>query len=937
MKNFRVLILVSQFVFLLSALSFAENIILLRTSAMPRTLDAASAADISGAVLENLHDSADILNARYITVPTLEKWVNTKIETINATNTNMIVVRKRMLRPRKIRPVSLRAIAPTTLKTINRYVKLGGVLLVGFNYTGKKTGPATVNITFTLYNNLGLKISSAVAPVPVSLMADRGAVNRRIKEALITVFNLWARYDYQQKISGVLNVNLMPRAAKASFKTLNRVMSSGRNNDVPYGSYVVLVSAPGYVTLLTNVAVTAKVQSFRATLQRFNPASLQPGAPPVGNLYVESDYPNAKFTVLEENITARTPALLTNMPASERTIVFDETPDYYLRKYKTAIAANDTVYEIIRLERKGSGFRVLCNVEGANVVMDRDMVGVVSNGRFEFNAPSGLHGITVMKDRFESFRTNLTLSAGETIEMTANLTPRKVPGLVISAQSDGAEVLVDFTPKGVTPAALSLDPSENYKFILAGTNVGYYNFDTNMPWAWNRDNNLLAVLRPLYGDIRVFSAPDDVSVAIDDLYRGKTTASGLALYQLPAKIVKLRLEKEGYRPLVTNVYLAPNVESKFTFVLKEAPGRLFITTSPEKGFDVFLNGDFVGLSGAGVVSSEFGAVHIRLKKRGFKTIQTNIGVSNSTPVVLNFSTEPGTGVDEFMDSVIAVYRQGMILVEMEDLDGAVKQFRIAKEMIENSGQDDQEEVKEMLEKVVFQLKRYGVLAEVNDLVDTGDLNMDKELYDLAIQNYGDAVTLLDKSEIIKINQKVKELRKLVHNKLKRAERLKIKPEKYWPKMTRNWSGVSFDLMAADISQYGTTVYASKMNLPLYFRVHWTFLPIMGINVGGMYNFLYLNPSLRRTTDERYLFYALTFGADLRLPLLPSWAFFAEYNFVVSDFSTFNVTENATINGGFDLKFGYFGVKLFYNACLSQNFRRIHHGFGLGFSVWITEE
>lgn len=915
---------------------FGENITLLKINALPKNINLNDAVTINNAVMENLLDMNQLLNNSYINSMTLEKWVNTKIEMINATNTNRIVVAKRTLMPKKLRTISLKSLAPTVLKTVNKYVTINGILLVNFISKIKTDGTGTINITFTLYNNLGLKIAASVATIPLNRIQDSVYLSLMIKEAVITAYNIWPRYYYNTKETGSVTFNITPRKAKVYFKLLDRSMTRGKNDKIPYGSYNVLVSASNYITLLTNLTLSTKSMSFKAVLQKFNPASLQPGAPPVGNLYLDADYPNAKFTIIEDGISGRVPALLTNIRATERTIVFDETPEYALKNMKVNIKENDTIYEIANLAKKGSGFNLICNVDGAVVILDKEIIGTVSNGSFSVNAPSGLHVITVVKDKFEPVRTNMTLTVERKEEINITMNPKKVPGLVITPQSDSIPVYVDNVRMGTTPASINLDRTDNYRFLISGTNMGFYNLDTNMGWDWNKDNNLLAILKPLYGDARIFVTPEDSSVAIDGYYRGKAGSNGLMLYQVPSKVIKLRAEKDGFRTFTTNVYIIPNIENQFSVVLKEAPAKAYVTTSPEKGFDVFVNGDFVGISGEGVISLEFGGVTIKARKRGFKTLITNIVASNRNPIVINFTTSPGMGEEEFVEEVSAVYREGMILVDNYDLDGAVKKFTEAKGLIDGSGLEDLPSVMELTEKINFQLKRYSTLSQVKELEDTGDLYMDKENYDEAIKNYQDAVGLLDKSEIIKINQSVQEMRKAIFQKYKKAERLKIKPVKWWPMMTRNWSGFGFDLGIADISRRGPTVLKTYINLPSYFKARWNFLPIMGIQIGGMYNFWY-PVNLSTTIQEKFLFYALLFGANLRLPLLPSWAFFGEYNFAVSDFSTFNVLENGIIDVGFDLKFGWFGVKLFYEIGFKSNFSVIHHGFGGGVTLWLTEE
>lgn len=182
---------------------------------------------------------------------------------------------------------------------------------------------------------------------------------------------------------------------------------------------------------------------------------------------------------------------------------------------------------------------------------------------------------------------------------------------------------------------------------------------------------------------------------------------------------------------------------------------------------------------------------------------------------------------------------------------------------------------------------------------------------------------------------------------------------WWDKMSRNWCGFSIDLSAAGI------FYPSVSYLPVTIKAGYQFLPVLGVFAGGMYNPLYhtaqccdtskvsgnmINPLVGGSiyirygpadntdmpAEKNYAPYSFNFGLDLRLPVSANLSLFGEYQFVIADFQRFNLLDKAVVNIGTDVKFGWFGLKLYYEFAFDSTFQTVYQGIGAGIAFWFTE-
>lgn len=659
---------------------WGETITLVSMGAKPRGMDDGSYQLLVNQVTYNLHDVNEILNNAYLPVSTAVEWANSIITEINRTNTNLVIVKGKVVPPKKIQPIKVAPFSGTFFKTLSNYIRFQQALDIAFSVSG-----TTYTITFSWYQ-------SSASPKPVvqkvtvasALLTNTPALNTLLKENIIALFNQWDRYYYQPEVKGKVTISLVPAAAKnLQFISLPSVIFRPGQNELPLGNYPLLVMADGYDPFFTNVSVGFNPSTYVIRLVATKKIIGAAEERPKGHLFLNADYPGAVFLILEDGIQGRTPFFMTNVPAGAKTVIFEETENYKMKQHTFTLEPNVLNMQTVSLSRKGTSFVVKCSQEGASVIVNRRKVGTIQNGSFETQITPGLNLVTVIKDGYLPFRTNITFKE-EQKTITVDLQPRPVAGMVIATPEKGLTVLVDGKRRLKTPAPLWSLETPRLSLEFLGTNMGYMNVMTNVEWSAYRFNVVLASLSPLFGDLTVVTQPEDAFVSVNGIARGKTGMGGLDITTLPARNTTIRIEKEGYKTLTTNIYIQPNMKNMLSLKLKDAPAKLYVSTVPEKGFEAYVNGDFVGYSSSNVFSVEMGSVELKLNKRGFRTVVTNLTVNSKETLILTFTSLPGVGEDDVLDSALFFLQEALDAAGQNDFFSASSNFALALSTVRTS-------------------------------------------------------------------------------------------------------------------------------------------------------------------------------------------------------------------------------------------------------------
>ena len=337
---------------------FSENMTLITFGSLPKGVTAIDGSNINKSVMENLQDLNEIINNVYIRSDILEKWINYYISNINITNTNMVKQGNKMVPSKKISPISLKTITPTLLKTVNSYVKIDYYVTVSF---AAANNGSVVNFVFQ--NGLGAVLGKSSVFIDTKRILDKLYINKIMKEAIVTMYNLWPRYTYDLQKTGSITFAMTPKTSTVFIKSLNMVLKCGNNSGIPYGTYMVVISNAGFNTVLTNITVGDKPATMKITLSKFTPFPIQPGMPPTGHLYLDTDLAGTMFVIVEDGVMGRLPMMISNIKGGEKTIVIQETPEYRYRM----------IGNILRMQQKVSGVNVMEANELIEVWLNKPM------------------------------------------------------------------------------------------------------------------------------------------------------------------------------------------------------------------------------------------------------------------------------------------------------------------------------------------------------------------------------------------------------------------------------------------------------------------------------------------------------------------------------------------------------------------------------------
>jgi tetratricopeptide (TPR) repeat protein len=634
---------------------------------------------INSLVSYTLNDSYDFLPYDFVSVPVLQDWYNVLVDVVNATNTNVTIVKGKPVPPKKLAPIVIKKIDATTLKNITSLIpQVKGV--VSASYSISKTD-LLVNIQ--LLDNTGKVLNKKSVSVPLANLVNREGVILAVKEALVDLFSAWRYYYYDPKRQGSVSLTVTPnKGVVAVLKPNDIPLPLGKNVSLPEGEYTLIVQAPGFAPVVTNIYVAPNSQSKIAL--KLVPSPKMEYPVPMGLLYLDADVKGVPVIIAEGNIFGTTP-LYTNVIAGEKNVIFQQTANTLLKTVKLNVQPDVLNYFYVTLDKVGAGVTISAN-DGAFVVIDRKLEGVISSGSFSKNLSRGIHTITVFKSGFEPFRTNVNITSDEKITLKVSLNPRKVPVFVVTPESSEVTIRYQGKAVGITPKKVLVEPGKDNFVELVAQDVGFNNTSFNITPSMNSINSRVIKLSPLFGDLLVLTDPTEAIVKFNERIVGTTSVDGLLVRGLPARKGTLIVRKEGYRAIKTNVFIQPNIQNSFSFKLKEAPIKLFINTLPVQNVDVYMNEEYYG-ENDGVINVEIGNFVMKLVKPGYKTIYTNVSFPSKvdTVIPLTFSMTSGLSEPEVISTVNSNITQIDSLVSNGDYIGAYDVLKSTKDLIVNSG------------------------------------------------------------------------------------------------------------------------------------------------------------------------------------------------------------------------------------------------------------
>jgi formylglycine-generating enzyme required for sulfatase activity len=247
-----------------------------------------------------------------------------------------------------------------------------------------------------------------------------------------------------------------------------------------------------------------------------------------------------------------------DVPAGDRTLTF-KAPRYLDHVERLNIAGGGEKQQLkVRLKPNFAVITVSSVPAGAQIEVDGKPVGVTP-AKVEMD--SGIRRVQLSAPGLRAWTSSVAVNAGvpQTIgpielgAADARVMVRSVPA--------GAQVTTGGSFRGVTPLTLELAPGVSHSITVA--RAGYAPWTREVFAESGQDSQLDARLSALLVDVRIQGQPADAEVFVNGTSRGAAPAS----LQLPASRHHIEVRKEGFKPFVTDVVLAPGIARTLDFKL----------------------------------------------------------------------------------------------------------------------------------------------------------------------------------------------------------------------------------------------------------------------------------------------------------------------------------------------------------------------------------
>ncbi len=247
-----------------------------------------------------------------------------------------------------------------------------------------------------------------------------------------------------------------------------------------------------------------------------------------------------------------------DVPAGERTLTF-KAPRYLDHVERLNIAGGGEKQQLkVALKPNFAVISVSSVPAGAQIEVDGKAAGVTP-ARVEMD--SGMRRVQLSAPGLRVWTSSVAVNAGvpqsigpiELGAADARVTVRSVPS--------GAQVTTGGSFRGVTPLTLDLAPGVAHSISIA--RAGYAPWTREVFAESGKESQLDARLSALLVEVRIQGQPVDAEVFVNGNSRGPAPAS----LQLPASRHHIEVRKEGFKPFITDVVLAPGIARTLDFKL----------------------------------------------------------------------------------------------------------------------------------------------------------------------------------------------------------------------------------------------------------------------------------------------------------------------------------------------------------------------------------
>ncbi|MFN3699613.1 MAG: PEGA domain-containing protein, partial [Dictyoglomus sp.] len=245
----------------------------------------------------------------------------------------------------------------------------------------------------------------------------------------------------------------------------------------------------------------------------------------------------------------------------------------------------------------------------------------------------GNYRVTLKKEGYEDYNTNIVVQEGRDRSYTFNLKPA-YGNLRIETNPSGASVYLDGSYKGITPLTLYSLPAKTYQLRIVFS--GYQERVETIKVEPNKTNYLSYILIPLYGSLSVNSVPQGAEVYLNGIYRGKTP---LNITNLSPGRYQIQLRLNGYKDYVGFVDVYSGQVSTYNFTMIPLPATLNIFSTPSSA-EVYINGIYKGKTPISITDLSSGSYNVKLVLSGYEEYSATVYLAPGDVKQLNVSLKP---------------------------------------------------------------------------------------------------------------------------------------------------------------------------------------------------------------------------------------------------------------------------------------------------------
>jgi len=297
------------------------------------------------------------------------------------------------------------------------------------------------------------------------------------------------------------------------------------------------------------------------------------------------------------------------------------------------IAADETLFEIV--------FNL--NVDGVDCSYNQ-FAPITSAGKTSiFKLARGEYTFYFQKNQYKPYTKVISVDSDQSFKIVleedkSQIVEYKPPGIIsIETEPQGCEIIINGQKIGASPYSGVLTSGEHQLELRKEL---YHTAVLSFSLEAGETKNIKQMLDPKFGYLNITSIPQGTKITIDGKMYGKTPLSNIKLMSGRHKI---KAEKELYHPHSATYDVQDAEEKKVELVLSPAFGKLHITSSPEEGAEVYVDGQKRGTTPYVFDPCPSGKYLIEVKKQYYNTVTEQVTVTDNAEVRRTIILAPNVG------------------------------------------------------------------------------------------------------------------------------------------------------------------------------------------------------------------------------------------------------------------------------------------------------